>query len=218
MSAEPIDTSRAQIAIATIQLVGELGADRVTVADVMKHLGIGRTAMKRRCPTEEELWRITIGFTTHLMSRSWSKCIRSNLPPRERLQSLLAGQIELITETPALRDILFSRRLHQNQPVISRELRRARTRFQQMLANVVTEGKAAGDFSDEINPDVIARSIIELLQGFVLSWSLALQSDIALDEVWARLDALLGGAGEQQNTTLIRESRHNASSHLEGDE
>ena len=202
MSAGPIDANHAQTAIATIQLVGELGADRVTVANVTKHLGITRAAMKRQCETEEELWRITIGFITHHMSESWNNRIRGNLPPKERLQSLLTSQIELITGTPALRDILFSRRLKQNHTVISHELRNATTRFQQLLADIVAEGKAAGDFSDELDPDIVAREIMELLQAVVMSWSLALKSDIVLDEIWARLDALLGCAVKQQNTSL----------------
>lgn len=217
MSAGPIDANHAQTAMATIQLVGELGADRVTVADVMRHLGVTRAAMKRRCPTEEELWRITIGFITQHMSESWNNRIRGNLPPKERLQSLLMSQIELITGTPALRDILFSRRLKQNHTVISHELRNATTRFQQLLADTVAEGRAVGDFPGELDPDMVARRIMELLQAVMLSWSLALQPDITLDEIWARLDALLGRAVQQQNTTSIRDeaSRQDAGSHLE---
>ena len=220
MTPEPIEISdgHAQIAMATIRLVGELGADRVTVADVTKDLGITRATMERQCPTEKDLWHITAGFITGRMLQSWSGCIRSNLPPRERLQSLLAAQIELITETPALRDILFSRRLYQNHMAISRELRSARTRFQQLLVDVVMEGKAVGHFPNELNPDMVARGIMELLQGIVLSWSLAFQNDIALDEVWARLDVLLGRAVEQQNTVLIQDemvSQHDITSHLE---
>jgi hypothetical protein len=131
----------------------------------------------------------------------------------------LAKQIELITGTPALRDILFSRRLQQNHMVLSRALRDARIRFQELLADIVMEGKAAGEFADELNPDMVARSIMELLQGLVLSWSLGFQSDIALGEVWQRLDVLLGRAVEQQNAALIHDEsvsqRDIVSHHLE---
>ncbi|MDT3683656.1 MAG: hypothetical protein RO009_01255 [Pseudorhodoplanes sp.] len=203
MPIEPIDADDADIAVATIQLVGELGADKVTVTDVRKHLGIGEGAMERLCSSEEDLWHTTIRFITQGMYQSWDNCIASALPPRQRLRALLTNQIELVTGTPALRDILFSRRLNQNHTAIARELRNARDKFEQLIADIVAEGKASGDFPDVPDPDIIVRGITELLQGFILNWSLALQPDISLDEIWSRLDGLLEGTTTIQNVALI---------------
>lgn len=201
MPMEPIDADDADIAVAAIQLVGELGADKVAVTDVRKHLGIGEAVMERRCSTEKDLWHTTIRFITQGMYQTWDNCIA--LPPRQRLRALLANQIELVTGTPALRDILFSRRLNQNHRAIARELRNARDKFEQLIADVVAEGKASGDFPDVPGPDIIVRGITELLQGFILNWSLALQPDISLDEIWSRLDGLLEGRTRIQNVALI---------------
>lgn len=217
MPLEPIDADCAEIAVATVQLVGELGADRVTVTDVRKQLGISRAAMERLCSTEEDLWHTTIRCITRSMYQSWDNCIASALPPRERLQSLLATQIELVTGTPALRDIIFSRRLIQNHTAISRELRNARDKFERLIADILAEGKASGDFPVDLDSDTVVRGITELLQGLILNWSLALQPDITLDDVWHRLDGFLGKTSRIPNIALIPDEipiQHDVKIHL----
>lgn len=187
-----ISSDHARIAMAVLQLVGELGADRVTIADVAKHLGISRAAMLRQCPTEADLWQITAVFITRQMFGLFSASLANKLSPLERLRSLVAANIELIMDTPALRDILFSRRLRQNYAALTRELQAARLQFQRLLAHTVEQGIAAGDFPGAPDPDEAAIRIIEMLQGILLRWSLAFESDIALEDVWTRLDGLLG--------------------------
>lgn len=185
-------SDHAEIATAVLQLVGELGADRITVADVAKHLGIGRAVMARRCPTEADLWRITAAFIRRRMSEGLSASLVGRVSPRERLRSLVAAQVELIMSTPALRDILFSRRLRQNHSALVRELAEARLEFSRLLARAVQEGIASGELPPVPDSNEAAAQIIEMLQGIVLRWSLALGPDIALEDIWRRLDELLG--------------------------
>jgi AcrR family transcriptional regulator len=187
-----ISADHAQIALAALRLVGELGADRVTVADVAKNLSVSPAEMARGCRSEGDLWRITVGFIAQQMFESWRESLDKDLSPTERLRSLLALQIEFIVQTPALRDVLFSRRLHQNYSAVTRELSRVRRHFQHLLAQAVAEGIAAGDFQRAPGADETAHRIIEMLQALVLSWSLALEPDFSLEHVWMRLDAILG--------------------------
>lgn len=181
----------AQIAAATLQLVGELGADRITTADVARHLGISHAAMLRRCPTEADLWQIAAAFIARQMLDSFNASLRDGPSQIERLRSIVAAPVQLVVDTPALRDILFSRRLRQNYAALTRELSAVRLQFERLLAQVVAQGIAAGDFADGLDPGEAASRIVEMLQGILLRWSVAFEPDIALEDVWARIDGLL---------------------------
>lgn len=198
-----LSADHAEIATAVLQLVGELSAERITIAHVAKHLGISRVSMARRCPTDADLWQMTAAFIRRRMSEGLSSCLVGKVSPPERLRSLVAVHIELIMSAPALRDILFSRRLRQNHSVLNRELAEARLQFHRLLARAVQEGIATGDFPGASDPDETARRIIEMLQGIVLRWSLTLEPDIALDDIWTRLDGLLGRSTDADSANRV---------------
>lgn len=186
------------IAKATLRLVAERGADQVTTADVVKTMGITRAAMARYCPTESDLWRTTAEFIEQRMTASWTPILSSNQSPADRLRSLLAVQIGLIMNMPALREMLFSRGLRGSNAALRRGLCGVRTRFRSLLCEILRDGVRTGQLPPGLDPERAARRLTETLQGMVVSWSLDARSDDVIEEAWARLDALVGGAARQR--------------------
>lgn len=194
---EPMSDSKAcsedevRIAMATIRTVAEHGAERVTTAEVAKELGMTRAELLQRCPSEADLWRITGAVIVRQMTHSWNAVCALEEKPAERLRALLAAQIRLVTATPALRDILFSRKLQQSQLALRREVANARKQLLGLIARTLREAVAAGDLPRSLDPDRTAQAVMETLQGVVLSWSLAFVTEINLEEVWSRVETLL---------------------------
>lgn len=186
------------IAKATLRLVAERGADQVTTADVVETMGITRAAMARYCPTEGDLWRTTAEFIEQRMAASWLPILSSDQLPADRLRSLLAVQIGLIMNMPALREMLFSRGLRGSNAALRRGLCGVRTRFRSLLTEILRDGVRTGQLPPGLDPEKAARRLTEALQGMVVSWSLDARSDDVIEEAWARLDALVGAAARQR--------------------
>jgi AcrR family transcriptional regulator len=198
------------IAKATLRLVAECGADHVTTADVVKTMGITRAAMARYCPTESDLWRTTAEFIEQRMAASWSAIESSDQLPADRLRSLLAVQIGLIMNMPAVREMLFSRGLHGGNTALRRGLCGVRVRFRSLLSEILRDGVRTGQFPPGLDPEKAARRLTDALQGMVVSWSLDARSDDVIEEAWARLDALVGAPGQRAIATAGRAARTDA--------
>lgn len=194
-----------QIAKATLRLVAERGADQVTTTDVVKTMGITRAAMAMYCPTESDLWRTTAEFIEQRMAASWGPILSGDQPPADRLRSLLAVQIGLIMSMPALREMLFSRGLRGSNAALRRGLCGVRTRFRSLLCEILRDGVRNGQLPPGLDPERAARRLTETLQGMVVSWSLDSRSDDVIEEAWARLDALVGGAARQRAIAVARD-------------
>lgn len=196
------------IAKATLRLVAERGADQVTTADVVKTMGITRAAMARYCPTESDLWRTTAEFIEQRMAASWLPILSSDQSPADRLRSLLAVQIGLIMSMPALREMLFSRGLRGSNVALRRGLCGVRARFRSLLCEILRDGVRNGQLSPGLAPEKAARRVTEALLGMVVSWSLDTRSDDVIEEAWARLDALVGGAARQRTIAVAGTAAH----------
>lgn len=195
---------RDHIAKATLRLVAERGADHVTRADVVETLGMTRAAMEQCCPTESDLWHAAVEVIEQRMAASWGPILSSEQSPAERLRSLLAVQIGLILNMPALREMLFSRGLHGSNAVLRRGLCGVRTRFRSLLCEILRDGVRGGQLPPGLDPEKAARRVTETLQGMVVSWSLDSRSDTVVEEAWARLDALVGSRAPRRALAAMR--------------
>jgi AcrR family transcriptional regulator len=193
-SATNPETFQDRIAQATLRLVADRGADGVTTVDVIRATGTTDAAMARCCRTESDLWRIVIGFVERRMAASWGAILSSKQSPAERLRTLLAVQIGLLITMPALREILLTRGLHGSNPALRHQMCDVRARFPRVLCEILRDGVRLGQLPPGLDPDETACRVTEALQAMVASWPPDGPRDDAIEEGWARLDALAGCA------------------------
>ena len=98
---EEVESFRDQIARTALRLMDERHADRLSLSDVMKSMGITRATMARYCPSEDDLWLAVVTLINRRMQKLWSTISVRESSPSARLHSLLAVQIHLITTLPA---------------------------------------------------------------------------------------------------------------------
>lgn len=195
-----------RIAGVVLKLAAAQGADRVTAMDVMKAMGISRAEMAHYCPTEDDLWRMTLTVVEQRMAATWAAIRASPAPPCEQLRSLIASQIGLIVGMPALPDMLFSRGFRQRDAALRRGLRGIRARFQTLLSMIVGEGVRCGQFRPNLDTRKTARRIIETLQGVMVSRTVDAPADDLIEGAWAHLDALLGRRAGRTSVEALQSS------------
>lgn len=92
--------------------------------------------------------------------------------------------------------ILFSDRLHSEDPALKATVRRIMDRLTGRLAALLQEGIDDGRFTPEMNTEETARMIVAMIQGSVIRWSifdfsysLADQADCIWNLVWPAIRA-----------------------------
>jgi AcrR family transcriptional regulator len=180
-----------QIAKTALRLVAEHGADRVTLVDVTKALGITRATVARHCATDEDLWRLTTAFIERRMNEAWEAVMQQDVAPTGRLRSLLSVHLGMVMAIPAMREFLFSRGIHQPGSVVRPQLFRIRARFKALLTELLKDGVRAGELKPQLDADTASRRIMETMQGLVLGWSLEVEAENAFEDAWAQVEALI---------------------------
>lgn len=209
------ESPKDQIVKAALGVIAEQGADRVTRSDVVKALRTTRSGIARYFPTEDDFWRGVIAFIERQMTYAWSAAIAEDVPPVERLRSLLAVQIGLITATPALPVLLFSRELHAENEALRQGLAGIRRRFQELISLIVEEGKRSDRLSQQLDSERVARRIVEMIQGMVLSVALSQESGDFVEEALARLELLLSVGTSAPGEVALQRATGSASRKLE---
>tara|TARA_R110002110_G_scaffold239506_2_gene455445 strand:- start:2467 stop:3111 length:645 start_codon:yes stop_codon:yes gene_type:complete len=205
------ETFKDQIAKATLRLVTSRGNDRVTTSDVARAMGITRAAMARHCPTGDDLWLAVAALIERRMKLAWSAAVAGKHSPSDRLRSLLAVQVGLITDMPLLRTMLLSGGLHADNRGLRQGLCEIRQGFKTRLVEALMDGQRAGQFCEELDAGITADRIMEAIQGMIVSRSLNQQTNDFAEEVQVRLDAFLHGTAGRPQAGPLDDDQHGLS-------
>jgi AcrR family transcriptional regulator len=177
---------KAEIVCATLKLADELGPDRLTTQAVAKAVGLTQPGIFRHFPTKQDLWLAVAMHITAKMTAAWENVLAAELEPRFRIKSLILVQLNQISENPAIPMILHSRELRSENVQMRAQFKFLMTRFQTMLEEAFAEGRARGDFRDDLAPQDSAVLMISMVQGLAVRWSLG-QRAYSLETEGARL-------------------------------
>ena len=191
---EEVESFRDQIARTALRLMDERHADRLSLSDVMKSMGITRATMARYCPSEDDLWLAVVTLINRRMQKLWSTISVRESSPSARLHSLLAVQIHLITTLPALRILLLKGSLDEDMQALRLGLKAIRRGFMSHLAEQVREGQRLQEFPSKLDPEVTADCLLGAIQGMVVSHSLNQETHDPVEEIHVQLDTFLYNA------------------------
>lgn len=170
---KPADERRDQIVETALALADQAGPDRLTTGAVAEAIGITQAAIFRHFPKKQDLWDAVATSITGRMERRWAEVLASGGGARERVTHLVRGQLRLVQETPAIPAILFSRELHTDNAVLRSAFLGLMSRFADLLAGIIDEGRARGAFRTELDAREAAFMIIAIMQGVIVRWSLS---------------------------------------------
>lgn len=166
------DSRKAEIVAAMLRLADELGPDRLTTLTVAKAVGLTQPGIFRHFPTKQDLWLAVAAHVAQTMTAAWEEVLATKALPQDRVAALIQVQLHQIVANPAIPAILHSRELHTGNAALRAHFIGVMARFQSLLVDSLTEGRALGIFRADIVPKDAAILLISLVQGLAIRWSL----------------------------------------------
>ncbi|MFA7592887.1 MAG: TetR/AcrR family transcriptional regulator C-terminal domain-containing protein [Thiohalobacteraceae bacterium] len=93
-------------------------------------------------------------------------------PADVRLHRLLQRQFAFIETQRGVSRLLFSDRLHQEDPALKATVRRIMERYTGYLQSIIQDGVDSGHFRQTLEPAGTARFVVAEIQGVIMRWSI----------------------------------------------
>jgi TetR/AcrR family transcriptional regulator len=185
---------REEIVQAVLDLAAEKGVKHLTTQAIADRVGIAQPTVFRHFKTRDAILRAVMESVGSAMLSVVTGVLAGRGPADRRLQQLLQRQLKFISQRRGVSRVLFSERLHYEDPELKAVVRRMMEAYADRVAGLITEGQASGRIRSELEPHETAVMILALIQGLVMRWSI---SDFALDlemqgeAVWRLLEPTL---------------------------
>lgn len=163
---------KAQIVAEVLRLADEIGPDRLSTTDVARAVGVSQPAIFRHFPSRNALW---LGVAEHLathLNNAWDAVEAKTPDPYQRLRNLIAEQLTLISKTPALPSILFSRELSVENAELRKVFGGLLASYQARLVAMIARLQETGELNNRITADDVAVLLTSLIQGVAIRWTL----------------------------------------------
>lgn len=190
---QPVETRQAQILEAALQMFAKKGIAATSMSDIVTAAGMSKGGVYWHFKSKSD---IIVGALEQFMQRDIGALERiafeEDLPPRGRLKSVasqLAGEIESKrAELPLLIEVYA---MAGRNEAIRGSLQKFYAAFQDILAKILEDGQASGEFEME-DPQFVAWQLIAHAEGHFLLWMLNPQSALE-DQLTSAVDLFVDG-------------------------
>lgn len=201
------ETRREEIIHATLDLAAQAGPDRVTTEAVAAAVGLTQAAIFRHFPRKADIWEAVALWLRERMAQRWRDAGRADLAPQQRLRAVMAAQFIFVDHYPALPAILLARGLDGKRGTVRDGLLGIMGAFKMALSAILAEGRAAGDFRQDIDVDRAAQALIAIAQGTAVRWALTERRFDLTAEGLAAADLLVQGLLPAKETACDHAAR-----------
>lgn len=155
-----------------LELAGETGVKDVTAQAIADRIGIAQPTIFRHFKTRDAIFRAAMEWIANTLFGVLEGLASSSDPADERLRKLLQRQLTFISKQRGLPRLLFSDRLHLEDPALKATVRRIMERYMRHLEGILRNGVESGLFRAELDPEATSRWIAATVQGLVMRWSI----------------------------------------------
>jgi AcrR family transcriptional regulator len=186
---------REEIVQAVLDLAAEQGVKQVTTQAIADRVGIAQPTVFRHFKTRDAILRAALEWIGKGLLTVVTPILAGRGPADVRLRQLLTRQLQFISQRKGLPRLLFSERLHLEDPELKAVVRRIMENYTDRVTMLLAEGVAEGCFRSDLDTDETARLIVSLVQGLVMRWSITdfeMPLEAQGDAVWRLLEPALG--------------------------
>lgn len=190
MSPRPRTVDDSTILEAAVTVLGRIGPDRLTLADVGEEAGLSAATLVQRFGSKRDLMLSVLKFATEGFDGRFESAISDNSSP---LESIFVAAVERapLGEPGALAHMLAFYLSDLGDPdfraLAAENSRKAVEGFKRMLDEAVAEGELTESYIDTTQ---LAQTIYSLVMGTLLTWTVTGEGDYR-DRVRNELDVLL---------------------------
>ena len=183
-----------EIIQAVLDLAAEQGVKQVTTQAIADRVGIAQPTVFRHFKTRNAILHAALEWIGKGLLTVLTPILAGGGPPDVRLHQLLNRQLQFISQRKGLPRLLFSERLHLEDPQLKEVVRRIMDAYTGHLQALLSEGIEQGCFREDLDPEETSWLIVAMIQGLVMRWSL---SDFSLplaeqgDVLWRLLEPAL---------------------------
>jgi TetR/AcrR family transcriptional regulator len=166
------DERREEIIQAVLELAAEQGVKQVTTQAIADRVGIAQPTVFRHFKTRDAILRAALEWISKGLMAVLTPLLSGRGPADVRLRQLLTRQLQFISQRRGLPRLLFSERLHLEDPELKAVVVRIMESYRSRVSALLSEGVGQGCFRDDLDADETAALIVALIQGLVMRWSL----------------------------------------------
>ena len=133
----------AEILAATLELAFEVGPDHVTTGLIAGRLGLTQPAIYKHFLKKEDLWNAVSETRCARIVANFKIDMSDGQAPMARLRQLVASHIHLVTEFPALPEIMVARDPTGTLTEARHQIQRAMADFRAAIGWVLEQACAA---------------------------------------------------------------------------
>ncbi|QEA40566.1 TetR/AcrR family transcriptional regulator [Pistricoccus aurantiacus] len=194
------ETRREEIIMSALDLSAEIGTKKVTAQAIADRIGIAQPTVFRHFKNRSAIFRGAMEWIANALF-GVLEGVNGDAPADERLRKLLGRQLAFIGKRRGVARLLFSDRLHLEDPELKLTVRRIMERYMGHLEAIVRDGIASGYFRRSLDPAETSRFIAATVQGLVMRWSIydfEFPLEDQVDALWRFLEpALMAEAGDK---------------------
>lgn len=163
---------KAEIIEAALNLMAETGTRDVTAQAIADRIGIAQPTVFRHFRTRDAIFRNALRFIANQILSILEVTMAGENQAEQSLHRLLHRQISVVSRNKGLPRLLFSDRLHLEDPDLKVIVRNVMDRYIKHVQYLIEDGQADGSFDREIDARKSAEFVAASIQGLMLRWSI----------------------------------------------
>ncbi|WP_031035841.1 TetR/AcrR family transcriptional regulator [Streptomyces sp. NRRL F-5650] len=187
--------TRQKLYEAAVTLIAEQGFSATTVDEIAERAGVAKGTVYYNFASKsvlfEELLRHGVGLLTASLRQAAEGTARQGLGRVDALDAMIRAGLVFIDRYPAFAQLYVAELWRTNRAWQS-TLLVVRQEAVAVVEDVLREGVASGEFSEEIDVPLTAAALVGMVLVAALDWK-AFQPERSLDDVHASLSRLLQG-------------------------
>ncbi|MCF6305067.1 MAG: TetR/AcrR family transcriptional regulator [Rhodobacteraceae bacterium] len=182
-----------EIGQAALELAYMHAPENVSTGMIATRLGLTQPAIYKHYPTKQDIWREVSKRLAGRISDNVTHAERAGLEPVAALKQLVLSHLDLVSQNPALPELMTMRANSLGQTVFKGQIQTAMAEFQRELTRNVQQAIKDKVFHDTLNPQDAALLIIGVIQSSVLRMIVTGNPAILQKDGPRLLDLLLAG-------------------------
>lgn len=182
------DRTKAQLFAAALQLISEQGFTGTTVDAIVERAGVAKGTVYYHFKSKTELVEALIASELEPLAERFAKAARSSADPLERVMAIVRVELEWIRDNRAFAKLLITE-LWREDRVWRETLVMLRQRILAHVSDAIVEGREAGAFPSDLDPDFAASALFGMTATSALDW-LVFAPEQPLEHVAEQIAAL----------------------------
>ena len=157
-----------EILTATLKLAFEVGPDHVTTGMIAGRLGLSQPAIYKHFPKKEDVWQVVGNRVCERITENTHRGERADQPAIETLRGMVLDHLHLVTEVPALPEIMVTRDPTGSLNAARHQIQAAMTDFRFGMSRAFETARTMGALRTDLRTEDGMMLIFGIIQGLML--------------------------------------------------